>query len=191
MKVLVVYAHPNPESFNHAVVEEFVSGLAEGGHTSEVIDLYGINFDPRLNAEDLVQFQGGELPQEVRDQQAKVAGAEALVFVHPMWGWTIPAMLKGWLDRVFSMGFAYSMSDKGMEGLLKHSKVLVISTAGETEDYYQSEGYTDAFRKINDGFFKEAGIQNVQYKCLYGIQAAGDEGRKKYLEEAHQLGKEF
>ena len=191
MKVLVIITHPNPESFNHAILGEFTRGLKDGGHDYEVVDLYAANFDPRVNIADLAQFSGGQVSKEALDQQQKLASADAFAFIHPMWGWSFPAILKGWIDRVFSDGFAYKASEKGFEGLLKHNKVLVISTAGAMEEFYKSAGLDDAFRKTGNADLNLCGIQDVQYNCFYGIQAVGDEGRKKYLETAYRLGKEF
>lgn len=78
-----------------------------------------------------------------------------------------------------------------MEGLLKHSKALVLSTAGGPEAYYKSFGYFDAHKKIANGFFNPSGINNVEYTCFYTVSAVTDEERKKYLETAFRLGKEF
>jgi NAD(P)H dehydrogenase (quinone) len=191
MKVLIIYAHPNPKSFNHAILEEFTRGLKDGGHAYEVVDLYDIDFDPCVKLEELAQFSGGQVANDALDQQQKVASADGLAFIHPMWGWTVPAILKGWLERVFSYGFAYTRSEKGMEGLLKHSKGLVLSTAAGIENYYRSFGYLDAHKKIVNGFFSPSGIDNVGYMCFYAVTSVSDEARKQYLETAYQLGKEF
>ena len=191
MKVLIVYAHPNPKSFNHAILEEFTRGLNDGGHTYEVADLYAVDFDPRVKLEELAQFSGGQVANDALNHQQKVASADALAFIHPMWGWSIPAILKGWLERVFSYGFAYTTSEKGMEGLLKHNKALVLSTTGGPEDYYKFSGYLDAHMKIANGFFNPSGINNVEYTCFYAVQSVADDERKKYLETAYHLGKEF
>ena len=191
MKILVVYAHPNPKSFNHAILEEFTRGLKDGGHTFEVVDLYGVDFDPRVKLEELAQFSGGQVAKDAVDQQQKVASADALAFIHPMWGWTFPAILKGWLDRVFSYGFAYTTSEKGMEGLLKHSKVVLFSTTAGPEEYYKSSGILDAHMKISNGYFNPAGILNVSYTCFYAVQTVDDKERKKYLQTAYMQGKDF
>ena len=82
MNILIVYAHPNPKSFNHAILENFMRGLEDGGHTSEVVDLYASKFNPCVIPEDFAQFTGGQMPQDVLDQQEKVTAAEALVFIH-------------------------------------------------------------------------------------------------------------
>ena len=193
MKVLVVYAHPNPQSFNHAVLEEFTKGLKDGGHTFEVVDLYASKFDPCEKLEDLAQFTGGQMPKDVLDQQEKVAGADALVFIGPVRGWWIPTILKGWIDRVFSHGFAYKITAKGgAVGLLKHKRALFIITTGFQEQIYKASGAEDAMKKIYiDLTLKMMGVQNAEQFFLYGVQAVDDETRKKYLEKAHRLGKEF
>ncbi|MBW2369158.1 MAG: NAD(P)H-dependent oxidoreductase, partial [Deltaproteobacteria bacterium] len=132
MKVLIVYAHPNPESFNHAVLEAFLEGLSEAGHTSDVIDLYEMNFDPCLSLDDFVKLFSGSSSDDVLSHQERVNNADAVVFIHPFWWFGIPAILKGWIDRVFSMGYAYMANEETGEmiGLLKLNKALVITTTG-------------------------------------------------------------
>ena len=92
MKVLVVYAHPNSQSFNHAILEWFTEGLKEGGHNYEIVDLYGIRFNPCLGLEELAQFSGCQMPKDVLRQQEKVAQADALAFIYPVWNWAYHAI---------------------------------------------------------------------------------------------------
>ncbi|UCE15364.1 MAG: NAD(P)H-dependent oxidoreductase [Candidatus Bathyarchaeota archaeon] len=191
MSVLVVYAHPSPQSFNHAVLEEFTKGLKDGGHSFEVVDLHAIGFDPRTKLEDLAQFAGGQMPKDVLDQQEKVVAADTLVFIYPKFSASFPAILKGWIDRVFSYGFAYQGSEKGMEGLLKHQKALLIDTTGFPEEYYKTTGLEDAFRLYGSSILSSIGIQNVDFVSFYAVPMVDDETRKKYLETAYRLGKEF
>jgi len=194
MKVLVVYAHPNPQSFNHAILESFTGGLAEAGHTYEVVDLYAINFNPCLSGEDFAKLMEGKASDDVRAQQEKVSQADGLVFIHPIWWFAPPAILKGWFDRVFSMGFAYALDEKEghYTGLLKNQKALVINTAGGTEEEAKTYGSTDALKKIQDelklGF---CGINDVNHVIFYNVIMTDDATRKGYLEEARNLGKAF
>jgi NAD(P)H dehydrogenase (quinone) len=192
MKVLIVYAHPNPQSFNHAILESFTRGLEDAGHTFEAVDLYAINFDPCSKLEDFAQFTGGQMPKDVLDQQGKVAQADALTFIYPVWWWSCPAILKGWIDRVLSHGFAYKIDEKGQpEGLLKHKKALLISTTMAMEADYKASGIDDAMKKVDWATFTFlCGIQNVEHVFLYAA-ATDAEARKKHLEIAHHLGKEF
>jgi len=191
MKVLVVYAHPNPQSFNHAILESFTDGLKKGGHIFEVVDLYGIGFNPCLGLDDFAQFNGGRMPEDVMEQQQKIAQAEALAFIYPVWQWGCPAILKGWMDRVFSHGFAYKIGEGGqLEGLLKHEKVLLISTTMGSEEAYRS-GVEDAIKKIDVATLTfVCGIRNVEHVFLYAA-ATDARAREDHLEMAYHEGKVF
>jgi len=195
MKVLIVYAHPNPESFNHAVLDEFTKGLKDGGHSVETVDLYKIGFDLRIKSEDLAQFRGGKMPDDVLEQQEKVKEADALVFISSIiWG-SLPAMLKGWMDRVFSAGFSHRAPKKGEigpQGLLTHKKALIINTTMLPEPMYKNLGLESAIKTTFDGYIlKTVGIQNVEHVFLYSVQLVPDEVRKGYLKNAYQLGNKF
>lgn len=89
------------------------------------------------------------MPGDVLEQQGKVAQADAMAFIHPVWQWVYPAILKGWMDRVFSHGFAYTFDEKEQpEGLLKHKKALLISTTMGLETAYRASGIEDAMKKL-------------------------------------------
>ena len=194
MKVLVVYAHPNPQSFNHAILDAFTKGLAEGSHTYEVVDLYAIRFNPCLDVEDLTKLTAGKVPDDIKAQQEKVTHAEAIVFIHPVWWAGPPAILKGWIDRVFSMGFAYRFDEKTGEpvGLFKHRKALVINTAGAGEEDAKASGMTDAINHTEvQGMFSFCGIRKSQHVVFYNVMMTDNKTRLKYLEEARELGKRF
>lgn len=199
MKVLVIYAHPNRESFNHAILDRFTRGLVDGGHDHEVVDLYEIGFDPCFRLEDYNQYVGGKMPSDVVEQQEKVSWANALVFIAPVWWMHFPAILKGWVERVFSHDFAYRMTDdgwsgevKGRIGLLRHEKALIISTTFFSEHNYRNTGMQEAMGKIVDEYgFQYPGIQNVQHVYFYGAVSVDDETRKGYLDTAYRLGREF
>ncbi len=193
MKVLVVYAHPNPKSYNHAILESFTEGLSQAGHSCEVLDLYAINFNPCLNTEELAMRMEGKAPEDVQAQQEKVSQAEALVLIHPVWWVGTPAILKGWIDRVFSLGFAYNYDETGHPvGILKHKKALIINTAGATEADAEVSRMTDILKQIeSDHIIKFCGINDVQHVIFYNVIMADDTTRKAYLEECRNLGKDF
>jgi len=191
MKVLVVYSHPNPRSFCHAVLEAFTRGLEDGEHTFEVVDLYAIKFDPCIKLEDFVQFTGGQMPQDVLSQQEKLSQADALAFIYPAYGWSRPAILEGWLQRVFSYGFAYKWGEKGYEGLLRPKKALLINTTANSERDWKTSGVEDATKKVIDTSLKMCGIQRAEHVFLYAVSSVDDETRKEYLQTAYRLGKEF
>ena len=191
MNVLIVYAHPNTKSFNAAVLESFTKGLDESGHNYEVVDLYNLNFDPSIKLEDFAQFKGGQMPQDVSSQQEKLAKADALVLISPIYGWFVSAILEGWIQRVFSWGFAWKASKEGMEGLLTQKKAIYICTTGNPEEFYKMTGYGDSMIKIMESSLKECGIKDVKTHLLYAISAVDDQIRKKYLDSVYSLGKNF
>jgi NAD(P)H dehydrogenase (quinone) len=193
MRVLIIIAHPNPKSFNHAILKEFKRGLKDGGHTFEVIDLYAIKFNPCIKIEDLVQFKGGQMPQDVLDQQEKLNAAEGLVLIFPRWDWSYPAILEGWIQRIFSYGYSYRISNEGIEGLMKTNQALLIDTTGTQEEYYTSSGLNDAFNKIINTTLRDwSGIPKVDHVTFYGpLNTIDAKIRKKYLDTAYRLGKGF
>ena len=102
MRVLLVLSHPVRESFAHAVQRSAVRGLKRAGHEVRVLDLYAIGFDPVLSAEDRLSYHTpGENEQPVTEHLGHLRWAEGLVFVYPTWWYSMPAMLKGWIDRVW------------------------------------------------------------------------------------------
>ena len=100
MHVLAVFCHPRRDSFSGAVLDRFAQGAREAGHSVEVADLHAEGFDPVFKAGDFIQFEGGAMPPDVLAEQARVERCDALAFVFPIWWYGMPAMFKGWLDRV-------------------------------------------------------------------------------------------
>jgi NAD(P)H dehydrogenase (quinone) len=246
MHVLTVFAHSSHKSFCHAVLEQFTRGLADAGHTNEVVDLYAIGFDPVLRDRDgpswmdenvpqdildrahlrqelinsargpfqrflMRRWIGGKddraiiralraqhIPKDVIDQQQKVARAQALVFIAPVWFVGFPAILKGWFDRVFTLGFAFGLSEAGWRGdvagripLLTHEKALIINTTIFNENAYQ-QGFGAAMNRLMDDWcLGYPGIKHVDHEYFYAVNGADDETRRRYLERAYTLGRDF
>ena len=245
MHVLTVYAHPNPKSFCHAVLDRFIAGLHDAGHTSEVVDLYAIGFDPVLRPRDTPNWltetipddllermrlretmleEAGTLrrpfvrrligdrdargiirllrerfrPKDVSVQQQKIARAQALAFIAPVHFLAFPAILKGWMDRVFTPGFAYELSAeawrgdiRGRQPLLTHTKALIMQTTIFDERAYDA-GLRNAMRMVIDEFtLTYPGIKHVEHEYFYAVHGADDETRRGYLDRAYALGKAF
>jgi len=108
---LVIAAHPNTKSFNHAVVETYVAALEKRKHRVEWRDLYAANFNPVMSARDSAAIGHGRPSKDIRDEQAAIRRADVVTFISPLWWSGFPAMLKGYLDRVFCAGFAYMIKD--------------------------------------------------------------------------------
>lgn len=137
-------------------------------------------------------------PKDVREHQAKVAAADALVFIAPVWFVGFPAILKGWFERVFTLGFAFSLTSEGWHGdirgrlpRLHHEKALIISTTIFDRSAYAS-GLGEAMRKLIDEFtLHYPGIKTVEHEYFYGVTMADKKTLERYLERAYRLGREF
>ena len=102
MRILVVLAHPVAESFSHAICRHLVAGLRRAGHEVRELDLHARGFDPVLDAAGRRDYHTpGVNEAAVADQLAEIRWAEGLIFVYPTWWYSLPAMLKGWIDRVW------------------------------------------------------------------------------------------
>jgi len=119
MKYLIVYAHPDSKSFNHAILETISEELKKKKKEFKVRDLYKIGFNPVLSTKDLSEIQKGAVPQDIKREQNYISKADTIIFVFPIWWSSMPAILKGYIDRVFSLKFAYDITEDGVMGLLK------------------------------------------------------------------------
>jgi NAD(P)H dehydrogenase (quinone) len=130
MKHLVVYAHPHPESFNHAIMETIVQTLENKGHEVVVRDLYALDFQPVLKPEDTDAMKSGHIPEDIKTEQEFITQSDVITFIYPIWWAGLPAIIKGYVDRVFSYGYAYAYGEEGIIQLLKGKKGLIINTHG-------------------------------------------------------------
>jgi NAD(P)H dehydrogenase (quinone) len=170
---LVIAAYPSMRSFNHAVVEAYTSELIERGHRVECRDLYGAGFNPILSARDLAAVARGKLAKDIKVEQAAIRRADVLTFISPLWWSGFPAMLKGYLDRVFCAGFAYVIKGGDYLPGLSGKKGAIITTSGATAEELKSGGTLRALRTIYDeGLMEFSGIEMVRHLYLNGIDPA-------------------
>jgi NAD(P)H dehydrogenase (quinone) len=192
MKVLIVFTHPNPNSFNHALLENITAGLEESGHEVRIKDLYQEDFNPILSGNDLAVLQTGKIPENIAKEQEQLLWADGLVFIYPLWWFDRPAMLKGWFDIVLTNGLAFEYSSEGVKGLLKHQKALVIITAGGSEDYFKDNDALQLIhRPVTDGTLSFCGIDDVSHQIYYDVPNLTDEERTAILDKTKKTGLEF
>lgn len=194
MRVLVLLAHPRTSSFTGALADAYAAGLKESNHSVERSDLYVERFDPLFHPEDYGQFaQGGPLqpPVDVQREQARLLRNDALALVFPIWWWSFPAILKGWVDRVFTEGWAYRFQPDKVDGLLQIKKVVLLGSAGSTAASYRRYGYQGAMqRAIDVGIFGYCGIKDVELHIFPAVDSA-PEKRPEYLSVAQLLGRDL
>jgi NAD(P)H dehydrogenase (quinone) len=133
MRVLVIYCHPRPDSFSAGLRDAVVDGLTAGRHSVELRDLYGEGFDPVLSAYQRgVYFDTANNVLNLEEHVGALRRAEGLVLVYPSWWFGMPAMLKGWFDRVWLPGVAFRLgSPKVLEPLLTDlRRIGIVTTYG-------------------------------------------------------------
>jgi NAD(P)H dehydrogenase (quinone) len=142
--VLVVFCHPLRSSFCGELLDQFVEGLDRAGHTHAVADLYGEGFDPVFAPGDFGQFHSRALEPRLLEEQARVDRADAVAIVSPIWWLSLPAMLKGWFDRVWSNGWAYEWEHDPEGSLLAERPFVLLLTAAGSAATWERYGYAAA-----------------------------------------------
>ncbi len=195
MHVYVVITHPAEESFTRQVFREFTRGLKDAGHTFEVGDLYATGFRAIMNPDEYRREVGKaetSVTLEVRFEQEKISRADALALLYPLWWGDVPARLKGWFDRVFTVGFAYRFEGGKFQGLLKLKKALAIVSAGDTVENLESGGLAAAMRRVMlDNRLRGCGVAEAELVILGGMEGGDEANRRRNVEEAYNLGKAF
>jgi NAD(P)H dehydrogenase (quinone) len=183
MNHLVIFCHPSAASFNRAIADSVQAVSAALGHDTCCRDLYGIAFNPVLCKRDMDE-PAGTAPQDVRQEQEFITWADMLTFVYPVWWAGMPAMLKGYVDRIFCQDFAYSLHGDSVKGLLDGKKVLIFNTTGLPSPFYTSQGMHEAMSlTTNTGIFELCGMEVLHHAFFGSLCAVSDEVRKSYLSE--------
>lgn len=203
MNVLIVYAHPEPKSFNGAMRDAAVETLTAQGHDVVVSDLYAMGFQPVAGPEDITgelanpdffslateqtaAFETGRTAPDIAVEMEKLKRAELVIFQFPVWWFGMPAILKGWADRVFARGFAYVAGRKYDTGLFKGKLALVACTTGTSADTYAPDGIDGdvltVLWPIHNGLFKYSGFDVLPPFVAYMPGRVGADGRAAYLD---------
>lgn len=184
MNQLIIYAHPNPKSFNNAIKENLVQIGTSKGMNTVVRDLYEMNFDPILKPSDIMCIKKKECPIDINIEHEHIKWADVIVFVFPLWWNGMPAIMKGYVDRIFSYGFAYNYDKHGSHGLLTDKKVVVLTTLGETDEVYSVSGLYEAVKMTQDmGIFEFCGMQVLLHHFFPAVPHVDRDTRLLYLEE--------
>ncbi len=186
MKILVVVDHPRPASLTHAVAGAFCSGLNRAGHEVATLDLYGENFDPRMTPADEPDWDDmtKTYSAEVEAHMERIRAVDAMAFVFPVWWWGLPAMTKGYIDRVFNQGFAYGGSTK-----VPLKRIDWLGIAANDKASYVKRGYLDALKtQALVGIANYCGVEDTRLELFYESLAGGDTGQR-FCERAEALGR--
>jgi NAD(P)H dehydrogenase (quinone) len=145
---VVVVAHPDRDSLTHHVATRVAEAVSRWGGV-ELVDLQREEFDPRFSLEDRRHYraESAAVPLDVRSEQARLDRATDLVLVFPVYWWSMPAMLKGWVDRVFISGWAFEIDDEGhVVPRLGALRIHLVPVAGADRGTYERHGYETSMR---------------------------------------------
>lgn len=188
MKTLIIYTHPNHQSLSYAFLQKIIAGLNDNPHAQEtqVLDLYGEAFDPVLVFNEHKRRRDMHLDPELERHRRQLLWADNIVFVYPIWWGRPPAMLLGYIDRMFASNFAYR--DKGgllPEGLLKGKSVVCVSTMKGPALYpllWLNNAHKVLMRKALLGY---VGIKKVKFFEFGGMEKPGGKQAQK-LEKVYR-----
>lgn len=214
MKVLLVFAHPEPQSLSASLRDVAIEELAAAGHDVRVSDLYAMGWKSQVDRADFPALGSGErllpvaaskkayatdtLTDDVKSEIEKLLWADTLILQFPLWWFSMPAILKGWVDRVFAYGFAYGVGehsdrrwgDRYGEGTLAGKRAMLIVTAGGWEEHYAARGVNgpidDLLFPINHGILYYPGYDVLPPFVAYSTDRFNEarfEAAAKHLRE--------
>lgn len=182
---LIIYAHPSPRSFSYRLKDRLAQLSEEKGWHAHVRDLYEMGFNPVLTPADLRELKNGQTPLDIAVEQELLSMADLVTFVFPLWWASYPAIVKGYIDRVFSYGFAYKSGINGIEGLLNGKKVVLFTSMGNSMEQYEEKNLFPAFRQtLGHEIFDFCGMEIIHHQFFPQIPDASDELKDAYVEEA-------
>lgn len=191
MKTLVVYCHPYEGSFCHAILESLEAGAQKSGKQLDVIDLYKDNFNPVMSGRDLLGFVKHQaVDEQAIDYARRMKQADHLILVFPIWWELMPAMMKGFIDKVIFPGqtYEYTKSGLGMISSLPNLKSTTVITTMNTPKLMYKFVYGNAVKKaLIKGTFKKGGFKNVKWKSFNMVKMSKPEKRVKWLDQISKL----
>ena len=168
-----------------------MEGAEAAGHSVELADLHREGFNPLWSMGDIEARDVSDLPEDVQAEQARITRAEAICLVFPLFWWGMPSMTKGWVDRVWSWGWAYDqLDDPNISLQPKRSGVLLVP-AGARSDEMEAAGYTRALETAwIDGTFGYFGFSPRRLEVLHGATGSAPR-REALLERCFEIGKDL
>ncbi|MFV0482115.1 MAG: NAD(P)H-dependent oxidoreductase [Campylobacteraceae bacterium] len=184
-KILIINAHPDEKSFNFGLCEAYENGAKSSGAQIEVLNLRDLKFNPSL---EFGYRKSMDLEPDLVTAQEKIKWANHLVFIHPLWWGSYPAILKGFIDRIFLPRFAYNYKDGVREKLLKYKSARIITTMDQPSWWYKYISGEPSTKQLKNITLKFCGVNPVYTNYIGIVVDSKEEKRKKWLEEVRKLG---
>lgn len=203
MKVLIVFAHPEPGSFNGAMKTAAVEALSEAGHSAVVSDLYAEGFSAVAGPDDVTERAGEErfdlgmeqanaaknngFAADIQSEIDRLFAADMLILQFPMWWYSTPAILKGWIDRVFAFGVTYDFGRTWDQGVMRGKRAMLSLTTSAPSSTFLPDGRNGDIEKIlwplHGGVLALCGYEVLQPFIAHSVGWIGDDARAAILEE--------
>ena len=213
MNIFYIYAQQEPTSFNAALKDTALAALKEKGHEVELSDLYAMKFNPVLTEEDFTKrkkpdifkpfleainaVKTGAFAPDILAEMEKVKWADLLIFQFPIYFTSMPAIMKGWIDRVLAPGFGFNpITNSAYEtGLLKGKSAMIVTTTGASQEWYSEGGEHGDLNKhlesVTHCVFEYMGMQALPSHIIYEVsrisREKGDEELEKYRKRLLEL----
>lgn len=188
--ILILNGHPNKESLNFAFAEAYKNGAIESGATVQEIVIADLKFNPNL---EYGYQKRTELEPDLLIAMEKIKWADHLVWIHPVWWGGIPAIMKGFIDRIFLPGFAFQYREKSVywDKLLKGKTAHIISSLDQPGWYYRLVYGRPSVNQLKKSTLEFCGISPVRVSFFGIVKTSNDRQRQKWIKEVNELGKRF
>ncbi|MHC0443135.1 NAD(P)H-dependent oxidoreductase [Flavobacterium sp. 3-210] len=186
-KILIINGHPNPASFNFAIAESYKNGAIASGAQVETVTIADLKFSPNL------QFgyqKRTELEPDLMESWEKIKRADHLVWIHPVWWGGLPAITKGFIDRLFLPGMAFQYRENSVwwDKLLKGKTAYIITTLDQPGWYYRFFFGRPSVNQLRKSTLEFCGVKPVKVSYIGIIKTANEIRRKKWLEKVYNFG---
>jgi NAD(P)H dehydrogenase (quinone) len=188
-KILIINGHPDKESFNFALSEAYMKGASQANAEVKVINIRELHFNPNLQ---YGYRKRTELEPDLLDAQAKIKWAEHIVWIYPVWWSSVPAIMKGFLDRVLLPGFAFKKRDNSLfnDKHLSGKTARIICTLDQPGWYYRLIYGRPSHNAMKKGTLHFVGIKKVRITTIGPIRLSKDTYRAKWLQKIEKLGQQ-
>jgi NAD(P)H dehydrogenase (quinone) len=211
MNVLIVFAHPESKSLSAVLRDEAIAELEAQGHDVRLSDLYRQGWKSEVDHKDFpamgegerllvvsassAAFKTGTLTADVKAEQEKLLWADTVILMFPLWWFSMPAILKGWVERVFAYGFGYGVGehsdkrwgDRYGEGVLAGRRAMIVTVAGGWPEHYRPRGVNgpidDLLFPINHGILYYPGFDILPPFVAYRSDSMDEEGFKQVAQD--------
>lgn len=186
MNILIVYSNHHQGNFNEELLLHLQQDSAFSGNELVVRDLYAMDFDPVLRSKDLARFSAGQIPDDIGQEQEYIRWADLVLFVFPVWWGGMPAIMKGYIDKVFAWGFAYGSENGRIMPLLTGKKAMIVSTQGQSQEDYEQGMFQAMTTLYRQGIFDFCGIEMLDPVFVASVHSLSQAQKQDYFQAVTQ-----